>query len=113
MPPQLAAASFAYTRLPHTCLAYVDPPPSSGVLAPKSDRYKKENAVVSHRHINRAQPDAYFPGTVIPIALPPVPPAPDDQNTSLPAKAPLSRLLLSFHMRSPLLAFPLLKWRPT
>ena len=95
MLPQMSAESFFYTHLPHTCVTFVDPLPIAVVLAPHSDGYKKEHAETAHRNINRAQTAAFFPGTVMPLALPPVPPSPT-QNASLPAKSPLSRLLRPF-----------------
>ena len=111
--PQISAEGFVYARLPHICVTFVDSPPIAGVLAPRSDRYKQENAETAHRNINRAQNAAFFPGTVVPLSLPPVHPAPV-QNTSHPAKSPLSRPIRPFRLWFPLLStFPLLKWRPT
>ena len=68
MLPQLSAANLFYTRLPHVLATFVASPPVSSVFAPYSDKYAKHNDVRRvHLNVNRAQPDAYFPGAVIPL----------------------------------------------
>ena len=113
IPPQLSAGSFVYTRLPRALLNFVDPPPLSGVLAPYSDRYKKDGKPDQvRRNINRAQ-TAAFHGAAIPLALPPVPPAPVQTSTATPAQTkapPPPTCPLCFLLR---MAFPLPRWRTT
>lgn len=98
--PQLAAESFTYTRFPHALLKFVAFPPISDVLAPYSDKYKKDNDPETvHRNINRSPSDAFslarpfrlscetftptkkgakrgMGGDCFTFVLPPVPPAP-------------------------------------
>ena len=88
MRPHLSAESSVYTRLPHTLMTFVAPPPISAVLAPFSDRYKKDNDPdQAHRNINRSQPASFYPSVIMPLTIPPVPPAPTPSDNAT-SKAP-------------------------